>query len=270
MQRNNRVVIHGRRWVRRLRNVIRIGGIPEVLSRWSSGRSIAAALMVLGYLLNVPLLSAAPFQSSGLVGENGLRTRPAPLSGRSEVMPNSTSELPPSTERPISPPGSEVDAGDSSRQVWPTFIWLAVILTAFVWGARWWRSRDSAGGPGTANAMVETLIQVPLDGRHRIQLVRVGQRILVLGVSAESIQTLSEITDPDELALLLQGSRNSTGRTSSGFADLLRRYQGHRPPQSNSAADESPSELLLAARQRERAGARSDSQRAAAAGDALT
>lgn len=105
--------------------------------------------------------------------------------------------------RPITPPGSESDKGEGGSSLWATFGWLGVILVGFIVGVRLWKKSQQRGDNRLVSGMIEVLGQHPLDSKHMIRLVRVGQRILVLGCSSEGIQTLSEVTEPDEIALLL-------------------------------------------------------------------
>lgn len=170
--------------------------------------------------------------------------------GRAGI-PRTGSQTPPSTTqalrsqtagavvpktRTITPPGSEADKGDSGASIWTTFGWLSVILVGFVVGVRLWKKNQQRGDSRLVSGMIEVLGQQPLDSKHMIRLVRVGQRILVLGCSSEGIQTLSEVTEPDEIALLLGHnavSQSSVARNepveaqaeTGAFSQLLQHYK---------------------------------------------
>jgi flagellar biogenesis protein FliO len=63
-------------------------------------------------------------------------------------------------------------------------------------------------------AAVEVLGRTPLVRGQHLQLVRCGQRLLLLGVSANSAQTLAEVSDPQEVESLL----SACGGTGARFA----------------------------------------------------
>lgn len=76
---------------------------------------------------------------------------------------------------------------------------LGIVLGLFllvVWAVRRGMSRNPALLPREA---VEVLGRAPLIGRHQVHLVRCGNKILLLNVSAASVETLTEITDPIEI-----------------------------------------------------------------------
>jgi flagellar biogenesis protein FliO len=60
-----------------------------------------------------------------------------------------------------------------------------------------------AGSPSAARA-IQILARTPLGPKHRILLVQVGRRILVIAESpGQPLSTLCQITDPDEAATLM-------------------------------------------------------------------
>ena len=76
---------------------------------------------------------------------------------------------------------------------------VAVVLGLFallVWFARRTRSRGCAALPGE---VLETLGRAPLNGRQEMHLVRVGNKLLLLSVTGTAAETLTEITDPQEI-----------------------------------------------------------------------
>ena len=73
---------------------------------------------------------------------------------------------------------------------------------------------------------IENLGHHRLDSRHQIQLVRIGKRVLVLGSSAERLETLSEISEPEEVALLMaQSDTRSHPPVNQSFGHLLEQYR---------------------------------------------
>ena len=106
---------------------------------------------------------------------------------------------------------------------------LSVVLGVFlllVWMAR----RGRARGRGTLPFdVVETLGRAPLTGRQEMQLVRVGHKLLLLSVTPTSAETLTEITDPDEIDRLSQiCQQHSAGSMSDAFREVLSEWRGDR------------------------------------------
>lgn len=56
---------------------------------------------------------------------------------------------------------------------------------------------------------VEILGRAPLVGRQQVHLVRCGNKVLLLSVSATSVETLTEITDPEEVDRLAEICQNA-------------------------------------------------------------
>lgn len=102
----------------------------------------------------------------------------------------------------------------SAAMMWPLLAVLGTIgLIAF--GAKKWMPRATRVGGGTA---VKILARQYLAGKHSVCLVRLGQRVLLLGVSPERVTTLTEIVDPAETSALL--SDVEQGRPQSFTASL--------------------------------------------------
>lgn len=86
--------------------------------------------------------------------------------------------------------------------------------------ARWVR------GGGTAGAhAVEVLSRTPIAARQHVTLLRIGGRILICGESPGGLRTLSEITDPDEIATLLRAAAAARPHSiTRSFGSLMRRF----------------------------------------------
>lgn len=94
---------------------------------------------------------------------------------------------------------------------------LAIVLGLFL--ALVWCSRRfaPAGTTPLPKEAVELLGRAPLAGRQTMQLVRVGNRLLLVALSSAGAQTLTEITDPVEvehLAGLCQRGRGDSASAS--------------------------------------------------------
>ncbi len=80
---------------------------------------------------------------------------------------------------------------------------------------------------GTARGAVEVLGRVSVAPRQHVLLLKVGQRVLLVGESANGLRTLDTIADPEEVADVLTrvASRQSNSATA-GFSQMLSRFHG--------------------------------------------
>lgn len=78
-------------------------------------------------------------------------------------------------------------------------------LAGLAWlGLRWLQRGSSRHPGGLPNAAVELIGTRPITPTTAVHLVRVGSRLLVLGGGADGLRTLSEISDPEEVARVEQ------------------------------------------------------------------
>jgi flagellar biogenesis protein FliO len=130
-------------------------------------------------------------------------------------------------EPPLSPPKPQNQAGHAEPLKSPSGIQtllqvggsLAVVLGIFflvVWVLR----RTSPGGLGTLPAgAFEVLGRAALANRQQVHLLRCGNKLLLVSVTATGAQTLTEITDPaevDRLSELCRQTRSNVAATVLG------------------------------------------------------
>jgi flagellar biogenesis protein FliO len=152
-------------------------------------------------------------------GRSGL-VNPADASPSSDA---STMALPP---RKSPDPAGRTAGTKPERALMTTATSLAVVVGLFlllVWFQRRVSGRNGLRLPG---AVVQTLGRVPLNGRQEMQLVQVGNKLLLLAVTATSAETLTEITDPAEIARL-NGicQHDQPGSISASFREILSQLQ---------------------------------------------
>ncbi len=83
--------------------------------------------------------------------------------------------------------------------------------------------------------VVEVLGRAPLAGRQQMHLLRCGGKLLLVSVTAETAETLTEITDPDEVTRLVSLCRQGQpGSTTAAFRQLLDQF-GRQPVDSEFA-----------------------------------
>lgn len=98
---------------------------------------------------------------------------------------------------------------------------LFVIVPLAYFTARFYGRRS---GYGAARRIVRLLEVTSLGTGRSLCVVELpGKRLLVLGVTAQQIRVLAELTDPD---LIDEALRTRSAGESAGFAGLLRRIEG--------------------------------------------
>jgi len=132
--------------------------------------------------------------------------------------------LPPPSERKplaLTPPGQAADTG-GDRPVGPSstvtvFGSLAVVLGVFfvvAWALRRVAPASSTALPGE---VFEVLGRASTTGRQQVQLLRCGNKLLLVSVTQSGAETLTEITDPPEVdrlaGLCRQAQPNSATAT---------------------------------------------------------
>ncbi|TWU00319.1 Flagellar biosynthesis protein, FliO [Botrimarina colliarenosi] len=157
---------------------------------------------------------------------------PAPSDRSSRLLGSS---LAPKDARPTSdgrlanPLQSMLDWRPSSQTLTATGAGLAIavgLLISFVWLLRCLAPKSSRPLP---REVVEVLGRAPLGGKQVTQLVRIGQKLVLIAVSPDGMETLTEITDPEEVARLVAACDAQSGRGSTAeFDAFLRQMEGER------------------------------------------
>lgn len=93
------------------------------------------------------------------------------------------------------------------------------LFLAIVWISR----RFSPAGTGLLpKEAVELLGRAPLAGRQQVQLVRVGNKLVLVALSPAGCETLTEVTDPAEVEHLLALCRRTRpGSSTAAFSQVL-------------------------------------------------
>lgn len=154
--------------------------------------------------------------------------------------------------RPLAPPEQSAAAAENpasvGHSIGTTLLSLAVVVTLIFGGARLWKRHAGTTNPRLGNEVIEVLGHAPLDPRHSLQLVRVGQRILMLGVSADRLECLGEITDATEAEVLLGACRTNDKPVAAALpfrALLERRLTGKRPARQRQESEVGESAAAL-------------------------
>jgi flagellar biogenesis protein FliO len=106
---------------------------------------------------------------------------------------------------------------------------LGLVLALFlivVWLAR--RAAPQSATPLPADA-VQVLGRVPLVNRHVMQLVRVGNKLILVALTQQGAATLTEITEPAEVERLCAAcERQRPGSITATFRHVLHQFADER------------------------------------------
>ena len=121
-------------------------------------------------------------------------------------------------------PRSEEDAGKLSKPVAPTASGaigtvvgsLAIVLGLFVVFAWCSRRLTPAGAAQLPKEVLELLGRAPLNSRQQVQLVRIGNKLLLVASTPTGTETLTEITDAAEVERLASLCRRGQPASATG------------------------------------------------------
>ena len=101
--------------------------------------------------------------------------------------------------RPLRTAESAPDPPTATGSLFTIFSSLAIVIGLFlcvIWvSRRGWGIRQ----PALSTDVVEIVGRAPLTARQHLQLIKFADRLLLVAVTADSSETLAEITDPDEI-----------------------------------------------------------------------
>jgi len=87
------------------------------------------------------------------------------------------------------------------------------VVVALIFAIRWALRRWGApAGAAPGGGPLDVLARRSLSAKHQLYLVRMGDRLLLLGGAGDALRTLAEVTDEEEAAALLDSlERAKTG-----------------------------------------------------------
>jgi flagellar protein FliO/FliZ len=129
---------------------------------------------------------------------------------------------------PLAPPSIDARTGFRASEL-PALVTgaasLGIVLGLFllvVWVVRRGMPKNASLLPREA---VEMLGRAALVGRQQVHLVRCGNKILLLSVSPTNVETLTEITDPEEVERLAGICRQNDPRgATSSFRQIFQQF----------------------------------------------
>ncbi len=190
-------------------------------------------------------LSTPPLPETTGVYEAAATVRSSKSSGQQDPGPREKAELP-----RLSPPSQAVQEGGTSGGLHglPSLLTmgssLAIVLGLFFLFA-WTLRRGPPGGAAMLpTEVVEVLGRVPWTHRQQLHLLRCGTKLVLVNVAPEGVETLTEITEPEEVDRLLGLCRQTHPQSASAaFRQMLQQFAGERrnPDFPMRSAEENPS-----------------------------
>ena len=202
-----------------------------------SGKSVYLAKSEKSQPAHEPMELAQPLATAAVANQQGVR---AMNKIESPVVPAAhveTSPVEPDASRRLAPPSVHqageltstkngeksasprrlMDFGIPTESIYTIATALAIVIGSFLLFA--WALRRGGRGAAGRRAMlpadaVSVLGRVPLASRQVAELLRVGNKLVLVAITTGGAETLTEITDPVEVDRLMglcqQGNRHST------------------------------------------------------------
>ncbi len=163
-----------------------------------------------------------------------------PASGKLATTPNPVRQVNHAEPSRLASPGSETSlplpgapnadgqktssGAHTLEAVFSVILSLAAVLGLFFLIA--WIMRRGLPTSGTSRLpaeVVEVLGRAPLAGRQQLQLLRLGNKLLLVSLSATGVTTLGEVTDSAEVERLSSLCRPGNSAGANGIAKNVRR-----------------------------------------------
>lgn len=152
---------------------------------------------------------------SPIVAEHSAKTE-----GR-RLAPRSSSIAKPDSNR-TSPLADLSWAELSGDSVWTTAAALAVVLGLFLLLAWVWKRAAPKSAKQLPGEVVSVIGRVPLANKQIAQLVKVGNKLLLVNITPDGAETLTEISDPEEVASILADcEQQSPTSASAAFKEVF-------------------------------------------------
>ena len=101
---------------------------------------------------------------------------------------------------------------------------------------RWCGARFVPAAGRRPNRAVEVLARCPLSPKQQVMLLRLGRRLIVVGECGSQLNSLCEITDPDEVAALVgQLQEDRSASVSRAFGTMFWRSRRRFAPEETPA-----------------------------------
>jgi flagellar biogenesis protein FliO len=171
---------------------------------------------------------------------NSQQQSPTTTQNPIQLAPATSNAPPPAYKynpQPLAGPGAAATKNHTSGGYGSFFT--MILSLGFVLGLFWVTVKllnrgGKSGGKSLPKNVVEVLGNAPMLGRQSLQVIRFGNKILLVAVSPAGYDTLTEITDPlevDRLAGMCHA--NSPHSSTSSFTEILGQLTSWRPKVAN-------------------------------------
>jgi flagellar biosynthetic protein FliO len=125
--------------------------------------------------------------------------------------------------------GTPTDNKPGSPGGWWTTVGAMTLVLGLIFGLRFaLRKLAPAASVGSGQSrLVEVLSRTPVGPKQQVLLLRVADRLLLVGAGSDGMSTLAEITDPEQMADLIGAAERAKANSlSNSFASALRSLRG--------------------------------------------
>lgn len=192
-------------------------------------KSIFFAMLFMGWLLLPGIVSAGEATSQGFPVRAATPIQAAQVvPAAQEINTINSFENQPfnfnNNPRRTPRPATNKSEAYSLPSIWPALLSVVAICGLFV-AAMFLVKKYLPGHKQLfSHPSMEVLGRTHLDQRRYVSLLRVGKRIIVLGISPDEISSLSEITDEEEITGIMEVARPKTEVGLSIFQRLFQRH----------------------------------------------
>lgn len=159
-----------------------------------------------------PLAASYPDERLSLEAAEGSKESSSALSQPLKLRSAEDPTASESAAQAIDPTSSMITVGTSLAVVLGLFF----VLTYFI------RRNLPKGVQPAPGEVLEVLGRAPLPGKQQLQVVRFGSKLVLLSVTNDGVEAVSEITDPDEVQQLTALCRRETpGSSAHAFHEIL-------------------------------------------------
>ena len=172
--------------------------------------------------------------------------RPAPSEATTPLSRDADAEAPrPSPSMPTrrierreASAGATSPLADRGTPWYRTGLGALAIVLALVGGVYWLVRRWMPAARLADGGVMRVVARTPLGPKHHAALVQLGRRFVIVGLSPDGARTLSEITDPDEVADLIGRTAARGGPAPIAFDAQLTRELGEYRDELEDKSDE--------------------------------
>ncbi len=178
---------------------------PEVDSRTRSGRTaillaaaVVMAVVVRGVKADDSPEQVGPSVPAGVESRDDAGTAGLAANSSSEIpIPRRQSELTRLNDsRANDAAGIQLPKSSVFETFWPMLAVLGLIVVCVAAIRKWLPQATRISG----GSVINILARQYLSGKQSLALVKVGKRVVLVGVTPEAMSTLTEISDPEEIA----------------------------------------------------------------------